>query len=405
MGLKKQIIHVVLFFCVVFFLAELFLGYYLFQTTVTGEPSASWLVIKTLWQETGLLRSKIRTAKSIGELLNAPINFISEKRRKHHQEILQEEEYIALREHLLSEDERSSGEQNPFLAYRPKEYVGMRIHPFIDYVDTFRLYRQEDDSVDYFGFRNNGDYYFPSGQRGGKDVILIVITGGSEAAGFSHRTPIARNLEKILNTYEIPGISAFKVLNLAMNNYTISNEINAYIHLAYHLHPQFVISHTGHNDMYWGIHVPPNFKKLGLNYSGDQFNWMFRFYDLMDRPQATKEFVINAQGVNFVVDAFLENVAKYQQIVEANSGTLLVGIQGYRREKAKEKHWAAYNVIDELYKELLPKSRVRGYLDFTENQRIPYEDNVHTTEAGSQIIANIYAERILEELAHRDDRE
>ena len=128
---------------------------------------------------------------------------------------------------------------NPWINYPTAP--GLRFHPFFDYG---RVYTKTNSAKrDYFGFRNDTDLYF-SDER---DYTLIVMIGGSEAAGFSHTKTIAQNLEKILNS-KIKN-TQFKVLNLAMNSYVVANEIDTYIHLAYQLKPEYVITHSGSNDI------------------------------------------------------------------------------------------------------------------------------------------------------------
>ena len=82
-------------------------------------------------------------------------------------------------------------EANPW-TYYPGEDFMMRLHPFIDF--TRVITRHGSEKLDYFGFRNDTDLYF-SNER---NYTLIVITGGSEAAGFTHKKTIAQNLENVL---------------------------------------------------------------------------------------------------------------------------------------------------------------------------------------------------------------
>ena len=217
---------------------------------------------------------------------------------------------------------------NPFVTYKPKAgEAGYRLHPFIDYTRAQGLFENMRIPIDYFGFRNEKDIYF---EERDKSHFLVVLTGGSEAVGYSHRTTIAENLQKILNKASGQKFKVFKVLNLAMNSYTISNEINAYVSLAYHLKPEFVISYSGANDLYAGIMVPYNFKKLGLNYLRFMEFWLPRLYDL---KESNLDYgVINEKGLEIIVDSYLKNVEKYRKIVSSNGGKLIVGIQAYNKD-------------------------------------------------------------------------
>jgi len=143
---------------------------------------------------------------------------------------------------------------NPFVTYDARP--GNKYHAFVDYSGVHGIY-PEQIALDYFGFRNDRDLYFDID----RDYTLVVLTGGSESAGYSHRTTIAEHLEKVLN--EVTERTC-RVLNLGMNSYCLPNEINTYVNLAYHLKPEIVVSHTGWNDFFYARMVPYNFKRLGL---------------------------------------------------------------------------------------------------------------------------------------------
>ena len=275
--------------------------------------------------------------------------------------------------------------ENPFVTYRS---VGQyKFHPFIGYTGVFAS-NEEWDEQDYFGFRNKMDLYF-SDKR---DYTLVVFSGGSEAAGYTHEATIAENLEKILNQ---KGKGQFKVLNLAMNSYSISNEINAYVSLAYHQKPEVIIAHTAYNDIFEGMMVPPKFKKLGLNYYRSLEFWLPRLYYLKEYPEKMGK-VFNEAGTDLIVDAFWKNAEKYKNIVNSQDGTFILGIQGFNPEiKGVNK---VYNMIPTLYQELIDKAKGKGYVvDFTKNETIKFQDSVHTSNESSKIIANIYAELILKQ--------
>lgn len=304
-----------------------------------------------------------------------------------------------------------STESNPFVNYRPEDKkISFRYHPFIEWST---LTGKSSYILDYFGFRNDEDIYFENKDLG---FILIVITGGSEAAGVSHQTSIAQTLEKILNE-KYADKQKFKVMNLAMMGYTISNEINAYVNLVYHLKPEFVISYSGWNDLLYGMMVPYNFKKLGLYYYRAQETWLPRLYNLKEYV-GHPGFVFNEKGIEIVVDRYLKNVEKYRNIVTSNGGSLIVGIQGYNKDlvfdtKSSDivhiperlvevfgcsKTNILYEKIYHLYQELTKKAVELGYIDFTRIENLKCLDTVHSTDESSVIIANIFAEEILSEL-------
>ena len=169
---------------------------------------------------------------------------------------------------------------NPFLSggVRPA------YHPFFDYRGVYGKF-PDDIQLDYFGFRNDRDLYFDEN----REYLLVLITSGSEGAGFSHRTTVAEHLEAILN--EKSGREV-RVLNLAVNSYCISQEISTYVHLAWHLQPEVVISLCGWNDMAYSQVAPLNFKKLGLAYPNFCEGWSSAIHPVIsprEDPWVTRE--------------------------------------------------------------------------------------------------------------------
>lgn len=132
---------------------------------------------------------------------------------------------------------------------------------------------------DYFDFRDNNTVYFKDKN---KDEFLILITGGSEAASYTHEESIIEKIKlKLQKNRKFEGKN-ISVLNLAMSSYTLSNEINTFINLAWHVKPGIVISHSGWNDFMFGPKVPKPFQLLVLHYFAGQMEWMSRLYALKD---------------------------------------------------------------------------------------------------------------------------
>lgn len=324
--------------------------------------------------------------------------------------------FIPIR-HLLTDYDplkNTDTDGNPWINYPAKP--GMRLHPFFDFT---RVRTTEDISakLDYFGFRNDTDLYF-SNKR---DYVLIVMTGGSEAAGFTHTKTIAQNLEEILNS-KIKN-TQFKVLNLAMNSYSVPNEINAYTHLAYQLKPEYVITHSGSNDISNSLQSPEKFKKLGLFYNKaiEKF-WLPILYDRVNMvyvpnldPNASlvtlieyferKTFLVYKKGLDQVVDSYIMNIKKYKTIVESNEGKLIVGIQPTKHTLELEKPiWLlqdnnreVISLLKDLFLDMKKKARKLNYIVFNDFGEFDHVDFVHTNDASSVKTASIYSEKILED--------
>ena len=303
---------------------------------------------------------------------------------------------------------------NPWINYPVKP--GIRLHPFFDF--TYATTAKDISAkLDYFGFRNDTDLYF-SNKR---DYVLIVMTGNSEAVGFYHTKTIAQNLEEILNS-KIKN-TQFKVLNLAMNSYSVPNEINAYTHLAYQLKPEYVITHSGSNDISNSLQSPEKFKKLGLFYNKalEKF-WLPILYDSVNMvyvpnldPNASlvtlieyyerKTFLVYKKGLDQVVDSYMMNIKKYKTIVESNEGKLIVGIQPTKHTLELEKPiWLlqdnnreVISLLKDLFLDMKKKARKLNYIVFNDFGGFQFVDFVHTNDASSVKTAQIYSEKILED--------
>ena len=277
---------------------------------------------------------------------------------------------------------------NPFVSYKTRDWNFYRPHPFVDYTGAHVNFG-ESIELDYFGYRNSEDLYFTE-QR---DYALVVVTGGSEAAGLTHRTTIAQHLERMLNKNTAKKV---KVLNLAVNSYCLSNEISTYVHLAYHLRPEVVISHTGWNDMLYGMMVPARFKQLGLIYMKPEEDWLSRWYDLQGgdvRKGFASHWRYVSQGQEKLTDGYIRNLEKYQSIVAGNGGTLIVGIQAYHRNLDKDH--PLYGRMGSLYDELLKKLVHRkNVINFRRVPGIDFKDSCHSTEQSSLITAKAYTEPV-----------
>jgi hypothetical protein len=308
-------------------------------------------------------------------------------------------------------------ESNPFVMYPGGNQI-QKLHPFIDYTMAFSDMYPDAVKLDYFGFRNDEDFYFDKT----KNYKLVVLTGGSEAAGYTHKRNIAQNLEKILNQRSS---EKFKVLNLAMNAYSLSNEINSYVNLAFHLKPEFVIAHSGANDITSGLSMPNKFKELGLNYhKWVEKRWLTRLYHTREssiyipqlqrdksvvydyvRNKGVPEFVVFESGLDILIERYWRNFKKFQTIVNSNQGKLIIGIQPINLDMERNSKFPIYftapnrdevlKVWENLYADLCERALNANQLCFDKMGEFEFEDFVHTKDTGSLKIAEIYANKIL----------
>lgn len=274
------------------------------------------------------------------------------------------------------------------------QVYGYRPHPYVNYSNAFGPHIK---SVDYFGYRNSRDLYFDSNRK----YKLIVLTGGSEAMGYSHNLSIAELLERKLNNHyknqKTEKVQEFKVLNLAINSYAIADEISTYVHLAYNLKPEFVISHSGYNDFLYSGFVPKQFsEELGLIFNPKMYCWSLRLVNLENCPKNIVWYKANPDANNNkILNAYKKNIKKFKTIVETNGGIFIAGLQGHVESSSNpnRKH------LIERYDLILDSADKIFDINFMNFKEIKYDDNVHSSyKNGANIIAKTYADLIIAKL-------
>ncbi len=291
----------------------------------------------------------------------------------------------------------SRSQENEFKKYDAVK--GRVYHPAIDYSGVFGLYSDR-AKLDYFGFRNEVDYY----NLKNRNFKLVVMTGSGEVAGYNHKTTISKSLESFLNQNSQANI-VYKVINLGMNGYSLSNELNVYLALVYDLQPEFVVSHGGWSSLVNSQNVPREFKHLGLFYHDDQVSWLQKLYGLSDDFRK-RMFAFEKSGNELVVSAHLKNIQKFKTIVESNNGNFIVGVQGLDFKAVKnennrdgKKYEDAFHLLEKLREELNGQS---SFVDFSKFKMLKYTDGVYSTEESGREIARIYSEIILEKETQND---
>jgi len=242
----------------------------------------------------------------------------------------------SIREKLRQPTESISGIDlesypNPFSSY-PAYGAPYKMHPFFDYSnvhggETGRFKK------DYFGFRNDDSKeYF---QR--DSDFLVIITGGSEAAGFSHEKSIAELLEISLSGSHLFDNKRVRVMNLAMNSYVLGNEINAFIHLGYNIQPNVVITHSGHNDMFNAVLAPVPFQAKGLNFYPPLLEWLPRLYGTREESLLNWGEIVTP-GIHLISDVYIDNLEKYRAIAQSSGAYFIAGIQGFNEPPEDDIH-------------------------------------------------------------------
>tara|TARA_B100000886_G_scaffold335724_1_gene293258 strand:- start:29 stop:1132 length:1104 start_codon:yes stop_codon:yes gene_type:complete len=307
-----------------------------------------------------------------------------------------------------SNSEFGTDELNPFVHY-PKtigkqfdsNINNYRFHPFVDFSGMKK--KVGENNQDYFGFRDNDNsLYF---RKREKDEFLILMTGGSEAAGWTHKISIIERIK--LKIQQDPRFKNKKisVLNLAMSSHTLSNEINAFINLAWHSKPDIVISHTGWNDFMFGPKVPKPFQLLGLHYFVGQIEWMSRLYALEDNSIMHQYLDCNLTFSNcdtnhdIVLERFFMNLKKYSELVKSNGGKFIFGLQGFNYKDDKKRNDNARELTRRASN--LAKEKNLDVVDFSQNKDWSFADSIHTVDKTADLIASEYVKKISKEILNK----
>jgi hypothetical protein len=286
--------------------------------------------------------------------------------------------------------------RNPFLAFTGE--AGIRFHPLIDMAGA-QFAKNVDFFAkrDYFGFRNSSNLYFNRNSH----YRYVVITGNSEAVGLTHVEPISRKLERILQSRVSP---AFRVLNLAMNSATTSNEINYFVNLAFDLHPEFTISHSFATDMVYGLQAPIEFRYIGMFSAGMQNTWSTMIHVNNYDSHAFAVAFPSQINDTYAMDGMIHNLLRYKAIAEAAGGQFIWGLQKFSsRSVAGTPSDVTWKQVDLEYDILAARRGDLQGLDVIDFNRVDgistaANDPIHTTDASADRIAQIYADYIIERL-------
>jgi len=278
---------------------------------------------------------------------------------------------------------------NPFLPGTAHHSGVSRYHPILD---AAGVGAHVPIRTDYFGFRNDYDAYFNRG-----DYRYVVMTGNSEAIGFYHKVTIAQHLERILT--ERTG-QKWRVVNLARNGSTISEEINYYVHLGFALRPEFVISHSFTQDFHISRRMPKRFADIGMVFQTFKYQWGRLVHPKDYSPELLKEIAPRPPS-DTVMTMVARNMHRYKALAESGGAHFIWGVQKFDPAPAAgtpaEEDW---RLIEYYYAKMVTTRRDDIYridiIDFNNEGGIVLgpRDYIHTTDATALKIAHIYADRI-----------
>ena len=290
---------------------------------------------------------------------------------------------------------RADNLNNPFMSNAPDSIL-VRLHPFIDFSNVHALSTDgtvSSTSNDFFGFRNETNFYFENRDA---DDLFIVLSGGSECAGYSHiDLTISDALQQQLQAYTAKNV---KVLNLCMNSYVLAHEIQTYVHLGYEMKPDLVISHSGWNDVIYGLLVSEEFLQTGLIYNKAQELWLEPLYSAVKETPPPNIFAsFNTDSSALITQAYVRQAQKYKEIANSNGSVFILGLQSYNpiieNDGMREIHEDVHRTMN-LISDSLPQDLGSGDVS-TEGGAITFVDSVHSSQDSVSVIAEIYVQYIL----------
>jgi hypothetical protein len=258
--------------------------------------------------------------------------------------------------------------------------------------------------VDTFGFRNRHSYQ--ELDRRPKAHRLCLVLGGSSAYGATvgYEEVFSTQLEHLVRE-RLPKGAEFSVLNFATAGNDVISDLMTFTLLGHRLRPDWVIWHSGFNDMLWGqCQIPQLVEEFGIN------KWHLSFSGektLGPRP---------------VIDALLRRIVQLDEMVRSAGGRLVAGLppaffmkrlsdkeESHIRDfvaRQGEESEAVWNIAHHYrqFARMFKKSDFLSGVNLIEfepvfnnleQRQTVFSDVVHLEPAGERIVAEIYADAIL----------
>ena len=279
----------------------------------------------------------------------------------------------------------------------------------------------ESGPIDPFGFRIQEDYR-PLASRD-NDHLLVAVFGGS--AAFSVYCQInemfpARLEQKLSLALERVG-KKITVLNFGMHDNVVMQEMMTYLLFVQQLRPDVVISHSGHNDIWYGLRNDPYLvTQHNIIYQQHAEYWSYLLHQEGDVPE---EIPVEFNLKHNILTAMMVRHRQFHELVEAGNGRFIWGVQPllfdrktpHIREieylddltkflKADPRRRKMYNRVASLIAELPSEVDKHGDFEFIDfpsvfadagpEQELMW-DHVHANPEGDEIIADCYTEHLL----------
>ena len=277
--------------------------------------------------------------------------------------------------------------------------------------------------INAFGFRIKDDEKSFI-ERDGKHLLVAVFGGSSTFSLFcQYEEMFPRLLEKKLNARfkKAQTPLSFSVLNFGMHDYVVMQEMIAYILHAQALKPDFVITHSGHNDLFYGLLNDPFLvNNCEIIYQQHYEKWSHILHRPPSEPEPDK-FPIELNLPHNVLRACVSRHNQFKDLVEALGAKFIWGLQPtiYSKPNCHPNEKKIMDYLEEVFR-MNPSRRQlyervkflmdelsnqlsggeTGFLDFNRKFSEYGADNellwdeVHTSPAGDEKIADQYSDWI-----------
>lgn len=258
------------------------------------------------------------------------------------------------------------------------------------------------------------------------DHRVVAVFGGSAVWGtfMEARDAFPARLEERLNrTCEARGLATrFTVLNFGLPGAVAFQEMACYLAFLHRLRPEVVIAHDGFNDLLLGqVTDPLLLHRYDLTYWHTLEAWAQNLHRTHDVPLTwtAGEPPSRTNYPRAIVGAYAARVRQFHDVVRAHGGDFLAGFQPAWFSKsfhsAAELRWhERHQLMAEIWEHVFPNLPYlyQQYLARVGNERAYpfldlhaafgrlgadqdlFEDYVHTTAAGHEVLADLYHERI-----------
>jgi hypothetical protein len=168
---------------------------------------------------------------------------------------------------------------------------------------------------------------------------VVAVFGGSAAFGYydlPHETFASRLETKLNQTQDL----TFTVLNFGIDGHVVIQEIITYMLFGHAVRPDIVIAHDGYNDVHAGLQDDPFLvNHQNLIYPRFAEEWSKILHGTVQASTPDEGSIASeGQELNLphnVIRAYLARKRQFDQMVRANGGLMLWGLQPLRSSKPR----------------------------------------------------------------------